>query len=142
MVQKQPGRGRRWTQTKGQKFLEMLAATANVRAAFRAAGLSEGMVYRRRKTDPEFRAGWEAALGDGYAKLEIALLERAIHGIRKPVVPKGTEIVLVHEYSDRLAIALLTMHGRTVRGMPPGVRWDPEEAKARLADKLAAIARD
>lgn len=129
----------RWTQAKANNFLEILAATANVRAAFRAAGLTESMVYRRRKTDPAFRAGWDAALCDGYAKLEMALLERAIHGVRKPVVPKGTEIVMMHEYPDRLAIALLTLHGRTVRGMPPGERWNPEEAKSRLAGKLAAI---
>jgi hypothetical protein len=135
-----PKRDNRWTQAKGKNFLEVLAATANVRAAFRAAGLTESIVYRRRKTDPEFRAGWEAALCDGYAKLEMALLERAIHGVHRPIVPKGTEVVLVHEYPDRLAIALLTLHGRTVHGTAPGTRWDPEEAKARLADKLATIA--
>jgi len=51
----------RWSQTRQQIFLEHLAASANVRASQRKAGMSAGSAYRLRAQSPEFRA----ALGDG-----------------------------------------------------------------------------
>ncbi len=57
-----------WTVERQQEFLAELAGTCNVTASARAAGVSEKTAYRRRALDPEFRAAWDAAQDQGYAR--------------------------------------------------------------------------
>jgi len=61
-------------------FLEHLAATCNVQASAAAAGVAVSTVYANRMRDAGFRADWDAALEQGYARLEAALIERAMRG--------------------------------------------------------------
>ena len=61
-----------------ERFLDMLAATANVRRAAAAAGASAAGFYARRRRDDGFRVAWDAALESGRARLEALLLARAI----------------------------------------------------------------
>ena len=61
-----------------ERFLDMLAATANVRRAAAAAGASAAGFYARRRRDDGFRMAWDAALESGRARLESLLLARAI----------------------------------------------------------------
>jgi hypothetical protein len=42
---------------------------------------SVNTVYERRTKDAAFRAGWDKALAIGYARLEMMMLERALHGV-------------------------------------------------------------
>lgn len=72
-------------------FLEHLAATCNVQASAAAAGVAVSTVYANRMRDADFRADWQAALEQGYARLEAALIERAMRGERREI--KGDRIV-------------------------------------------------
>ena len=69
--------GRFWSDEAEGVFLDKLAATCNVTLAARACGFSGVTVYRRRRRDPAFAQRWEAALVQGYARLETALIRRA-----------------------------------------------------------------
>src|SRR5687768_6355217 len=66
-----------WTEKRKKTFLEYLAATSNVRRAAAAAGMKAHGAYRLRFRDSDFREHWDAALEQGYARIETMLLERA-----------------------------------------------------------------
>ena len=72
-----------------ERFLDMLAATANVRRAAAAAGASAAGFYARRRRDDGFRMAWDAALESGRARLEALLLARAIHRFDPEEVDRG-----------------------------------------------------
>ena len=88
------GRGR-WR----DQFCETLADTCNVTLAAAAIGRSidqclqmEGARMR------SFRAAWDAALAIGYSRLELMLLERALHGVEKIVVARDGTSTVMREY--------------------------------------------
>jgi hypothetical protein len=131
-----------WTAEMKRTFLANLAATANVQASIRAIGMSESAVYRLRQRSPEFRADWMAALREGYARLELMVLERAMNGTQKPIMHAGQIIGQVTEYSDRLALTLLTAHREAVMGEGAAKKVsasEPEEVRRRILDKLAEM---
>jgi hypothetical protein len=84
-----PGKNRRLVKPRGadrrvkfgkarrEIFLGHLAATCNVTASAKAAGISLSAVYRCRMRDAAFREAWDQTLQQGYARLEAALLLRA-----------------------------------------------------------------
>ena len=80
---------RSWTPGKERRFLEALAESCNVKYAAGAAGISASAVYVRRGRDAGFRKGWDQALAIGYAALELTMLERALHGVEKIIVPRS-----------------------------------------------------
>lgn len=129
-----------WTKGKRDAFLAELAATANVRASARAVGMSEGCVYRLRLRSTEFRRDWEAALREGYARLELVMLERAINGTDAEA---GKAAGKMADYSDRLGLALLAAHRATVRGeeTPKAEKTDKGAARRRIEAKLAEMNR-
>ncbi len=67
----------RWNQARQQIFLEHLAASANVRASERRAGLLAGSAYRLRTPSPQFRATWGVALKEGFERLQRAACSNA-----------------------------------------------------------------
>jgi hypothetical protein len=67
----------RWSQRKEKLFFDELAATANVKRAAKAAGVSPSAVYQRRMRDAHFRAKWAAVLETGRASIEMHLVEAA-----------------------------------------------------------------
>ena len=69
---------RAWTQERRACFLDTLAATANVRMAAAATGMGCQGVYQLRARDAAFAGLWDAALDQGYARLESELLSTAL----------------------------------------------------------------
>lgn len=67
-----------WSQARRQRFLDALAATANVRMAADAAGMGLPGAYKVRQRDAAFAELWEAALEQGYGRLESELLSSAL----------------------------------------------------------------
>ncbi|WP_411291667.1 hypothetical protein [Sphingorhabdus sp.] len=61
-----------------RQFLDHLAATANVSASARTAGVAGSAVYAERRRSAAFRGDWALALAEGYARLEIDLLAEAL----------------------------------------------------------------
>ena len=139
-VQKRIGRPSDWTKEKADRFIEVLADSCNVSLAARAIRRSIGNVYRQRSKDAEFRAAWEQALSTGYARLEMMMLERALHGVEKTVVLKSGESKIMREYNDRVALALLRHHRDSVAAIEAPIDdQDYEEACGRIIDRLSRL---
>ena len=78
-VQERRSEGRKlFDEAMKEAFLDSLACTANVVITAGAVGVDESTVYRHRRTDPEFRAGFWAAMEAACAKLAALRLQREI----------------------------------------------------------------
>ena len=119
-------------------FFDTLADTCNVTRSAKAAGFRPMTAYRKRRTDAAFRARWGQAVREGYAKLELVLLERAMAGTEKTVRARGGDDSVIREYSNALAIALLRRHAETVDGVDglemPGS--DADEMRIKIIAQL------
>jgi hypothetical protein len=125
-----------------ETFFETLADTCNVVQSAKAAGFAKDWAYRKRKTDAAFRNGWAQAVREGYAKLELILLERAMVGTPKLVrTSKGGDRVM-REYSTSLAVALLKRHA----ALADAAQYQPSdqelaEVRDRILEKLEGLKR-
>ena len=130
------------TEAQVDKFFETLADTCNVVRSAEAAGFSATWAYRKRKRDAAFRNGWAHAVREGYAKLELVLLERAMVGTPKLVrTSKGGDRIM-REYSTSLAVALLRRHAATA----DAAQYQPSEdelteVRERILEKLEGLKR-
>jgi hypothetical protein len=128
-------------------FLEHLAATCNVQASAAAAGVAVSTVYATRMRDPGFRADWQAALEQGYARLEAALVERATRGAGRAQL-RGDKIVEGPDSPEGIdwekGMELLRHHQRGLAGFQQPGRAEPrrvpiEQVGAKLIRKLKAL---
>lgn len=128
------------TEEQIETFFETLADTCNVVRSAKAAGFSANWAYRKRKVDAAFRNGWAAAVRDGYAKLELVLLERAMKGTPKLVrTARGTDRIM-REYSTALAVALLRRHAETADSAAYEPAGDElREVRERILEKLERL---
>lgn len=92
-------------------FLAELAATSNVTASAKKAGISTGTAYEARRARPEFNRAWQQALCEGYDHLEMELLHRLRTGEIKPAAgaKKG-----VRNFDNGIAFRLLLAHKDSV----------------------------
>ena len=119
----------RWTAKARETFLAALARTANVAGSAREAGVPDRSAHTLRKTDPAFAAAWDAAIEEGYERLELLLLRRATFGDQAGDDPAPAT-------SSSFALALLKhRQTRARRGEPDLPR--PMRGAA-LRDKLEA----
>ena len=131
-----------WNDTVQQAFLAHLAATANVSASARAAGMTDQTCYRHRRSDAGFRAAWAAALDEGYVRLEAMLLRRAINGTFKTVWHSGKRVGRQKEYPERLALHLMSRHRPAVMaGRAAAEEEDVAATRARIEARLAEMNR-
>lgn len=131
---------RSWSKAKGREFLAVLAETLNVSEACRQSGLSMTKVYRRRKSDAAFRAGWVEAAGIAYQKLELVLLERAFSGTEKVVTRRDGSQERMREYSNQLGLQLLKLHRETALDAEAEMAPDDfDELRERLVRKLQRL---
>jgi hypothetical protein len=134
----------RWSQEAEAAFLGELAATANVRAAAAAAGFSTPAIYKRRAAWPAFKAAWDAALDQGYARIEALLIAGACEALSGAEAvadaapsPGGLgEARPPAAMSVDQAMNLLRLHRASARGGAPQ-RYD---VNARPADMVAVRA--
>ena len=129
-----------WTAAKRKAFIDELAATCNVAASLRKVRMSDTSVYRLRKQSAQFRAEWAEALREGYAKLEMMLLERAMNGTVKTVTRADGAVDKTHEYPNHIALQLLRLHKDSAAAAE--AEHDPEEmeeVRQRIARKLEAV---
>lgn len=92
-------------------FLAELAATSNVAASARAAGISASRAYELRRQDPRFYREWQEALCEGYDHLEMSLLQRLREGEIRPAAgaKRGVRV-----FDNATALRLLTLHRDSV----------------------------
>ena len=122
-----------------ETFFVTLAETCNVVRSAKAAGFTSNWAYRRRKFDAAFRNNWAAAVREGYARLELVLLERAMKGTPKLVRVGGGDRVM-REYSTALAVALLRRHAETADIAADEPDEDEmREVRERILEKLQRL---
>lgn len=144
----------RWSAAKEALFLEQLAATCNISAACRAAGVSNVAVYNRRRLWPVFAQGWRDALDGGYHRLEALLLGTATATLEGGAVggagggagAAGGARPFVAPMTVDQAITVWRMHQKRVTGEGPRARHDwrrvpktLEEIQAEILRRLRAI---
>jgi hypothetical protein len=88
-------------------FLAELAASSNVSASARNAGISTSTAYEMRRVNPEFNRRWLQALCEGYDHLEMELLHRLRSG---EVKPAGGARRGVRSFDNAIAFRLLVAH--------------------------------
>ena len=93
-VQVTRARPDQWTPSAEARFLSMLAATCNVKAACGAAGLSTTSAYNHRKRWPAFARRWDEAVSLATARLALALVRYCINPFSAidPPSPAGIAI--------------------------------------------------
>lgn len=106
-----------------RRFLAMLGATANVQLAAEAVGIKSSNIYRRRAWRPRFAEEMEAALVQGYDRVELALLAGARRGLEADGEPLATwgddaeaaELDPLTRLTVGQALTVLSHHHRSVR---------------------------
>jgi len=121
---------RQWS----KKFLAELAATSNVSAAARKAGIGTGTAYEARRSNPEFNRAWRQALCEGYDHLEMELLARLRGGEVKPAAGAKRG---VRAFDNATAFRLLAAH-RDSAARQRAVR-NHEDAEAIIASINAKL---
>ena len=138
--QKRARRPREWTQAHADKFVEVLGDSCNVSLAARTIKRSLSNIYMHRARDAAFRQAWDQALVMGYSRLEMMMLERALHGVEKKVTLRNGESRIMREYNDRVALALLKQHRDSVGMIEAQVDEEEyREACERIIDKLGRL---
>jgi hypothetical protein len=133
-------RAKDWTAHMVEQFVEMLADSCNVTLAAKAIGRSPGSVYRHRERDATFRRQWMQAVAIGYSRLELMLLERALHGVEKVIVLKDGGQSVMREYDNRTALALLRLHRDGVAAAEqPIAEQEYVEARDRIMARIERI---
>lgn len=116
-------RVKQWTPRVEARFLSVLAATCNVKAACAEVGLTAASAYGHAKRWQGFAERWREAVETGYLRIEAALLAKANCN---PFSEEGFDSeVAMPAVTVTQALQLLHMHKRAVRGIGdrPGVRW-------------------
>jgi len=136
-----------WTPKVRARFFAELANSCNVKAACAKVGMSVTGAYNLRDRDPSFRLGWRRHIAQGYAKLELQMLERALIGesrlrrvLAKPETDDERALDLVSRYSSRVAETLYRAHRADaidydLNGDDP----DGEEARALIEEKVEKL---
>ncbi|HEU4820598.1 MAG TPA: hypothetical protein VFS87_05510 [Qipengyuania sp.] len=135
----------RWSAAKEAVFLAELTASANVKAAARAAGVSTVVVYNRRKLWPAFKAEWDAALAEGHARIETLLVCTATNILDPEPLPEraweGPEMSVEQALKLHLAHLALKRGDKRRLGGPHRREPDIEEVRQEILRKVAAMER-
>ncbi len=134
---------KQWCDEDEEIFLDCLAATCNVSLACEQADVAHVTVYRQRKNRADFALKWQAALEQGYAALEMGLVEAATRSLRGELA-RGP--VLVAPMSAETALRVLNAHRAAVigRGKVGGWQAPPltlEAVQDGILHKIAVIKR-
>jgi hypothetical protein len=135
-----------WTARTEKRFLEVLGATCNAKAAYAAVGKSKGSAYGHRRRWPGFERRWDDALDTGTDMLEEKLTLRAENIFADPEAPMPEAQPDLPQMTIAEAIHLLHMQKRRMLelGRPPG-RWKRpralDEVRASILRKFSVIAR-
>ena len=95
---------KQWCDEDEEIFLDCLAATCSVTLACEEADVAHTTVYRQRRMRADFAMKWQAALEQGYAQLEMGLVEAANRSLRGELA-RGP--VLVSPMSAETALRVL-----------------------------------
>ena len=134
--------GAQWSEEAEDQFFDILAASCNVVMAAKATGFAPATAYWHRRRRPEFAARWQQALDQGYARLEMVLVEAACdtmddvdfdadRPIPKTTVDQAMNVLRAHK--NEIKGDGLGGPGRYAR------RRSLDEVKASIMKKVRAI---
>jgi hypothetical protein len=143
-LQRRRGRGIAFTDARKQTFLDHFAGTADVKAACDAAGIHYSTVYKHRRSDPVFAAGWDDALAQSYALLEAEAVRQRLEMQRRAAFepqPTGEMAAEFERVMQLLGRWDRRNGGVGAREVRPGRqrRWSFDEAIVALDKKLRAL---
>lgn len=103
-----------WNEHRQKAFIAALAVCGTVGKAARAVGSTARSAYRLLDAPgaDSFAQAWDAAIDQGYARVQAEALERALKGAFVPVYRRGKLDRVEHRRCDKLAIALLNGQDR------------------------------
>jgi hypothetical protein len=135
-----------WTAAREETFFRELSEVCNVIAAARAAGLPDSKpAYNRKACDPRFRAAWNDAVAEGYARLELEMLERARFGENRRL-DQGVSGEKQRAIPTALALSLLRMHhgrAKAVAAAAASTAAQPRPMRGqRVRDEMEARFRE
>jgi hypothetical protein len=136
--------GAQWSEEAEELFFDVLAASCNVLMAAQATGFTAATVYWHRRRRPEFAARWKEALEQGYARLEMALVEAACDTLDSAEFDADRPIP---KMTVEQAMNVLRAHRNAVEGdgkRGPGRyarRRTFEEVRDSIVKKIEAIER-
>ena len=120
-----------------RRFLDHLSVTCDVEGAARLIGMPPETLYRTRRKDADFAAGWREALALGYEMIEMRLAGRALCG--RTGGDADADAGSSDTFDAEMALKLLAR-----RRVPPAGaavrRATVRETDAAILKKLAAIA--
>jgi len=147
MPRARPALGR-WGKWKEEMFLAELVASANVRRAAKAAGVSTQAVYKRRAKDRRLRQAWDMAVETGRARLAAMLVAAANASLDPDDLPDPESSPLPPvSVGEAIAIARLRGPAETAGRGGGAAADDPdddgdnewEEARDRIVARLGRI---
>lgn len=143
-----PARGKRvrcltqWSEEVEEHLLDLLAATCNVQLSCAEAGVGPTSAYRQRRLRPDFAAKWQAALEQGYARIEMELVRRAAETLEGVAFDAERD---VPPCTFDQAMTLLKLHRGAVEGKGRSSGWQRrrppslEEVRGSIERKVRAI---
>lgn len=112
------------TPEKRERFLAVIAETANITRAAAEIGLARRYMYEIRARDEPFKSEWDKAVEIGVASLEDEATRRAVEGWEEPVWYQGEHCGTVRKFSDNLLMFRLK------------AQW-PDKYRERLSTELS-----
>lgn len=125
----------RWSRKREEIFLAELGASANVRRASAAAGLSRNAFLARRQKDPHFAAAWDAVLDMSSVEARSYLAESMTRTF-DPLALPDPESSPLPKVSIAEAIKIAQMKGT---GTAAPEAYDMEEVRSALEKKMRAL---
>lgn len=136
--------GGSWNVGAEATFLNHLACSCNITASAKKAGFSRVAVYNRKRNDCGFAERWQAAIAQGYSRIEALLIRRAEDSLKGLKIDPDSPIPVM---TVAEAMNLLKLHKPSVEanGTNPH-RWrmkpaDPDAARAEILKNVAAVRR-
>lgn len=124
----------RWNAAAEQSFFDELAASANVKRACAAAGVSTNAVYARRMKRPDFRAKWDAVLETGRAAIEMHLVAAAKTSFEPDALDLGEAAAPNVTVAE--AIRIVQLHGSKAERQSIEQIEPPEEEIDAVRERL------
>jgi len=136
-----PGKGFTWTDKLEKDLLACLASGATVRDTIDSHRISRTTVYKRIRSDEEWKERWNEAIDMGNDAVRDEIRRRGMQGVLEPVYHEGRVVGRKRRYSDNLlmfyAKSRMPEFKDNVHEHNHG--FNAEGMAERLADKLAGI---
>lgn len=113
---------------KQDEFLSALAEKGNVIDACKRSGIPPWVVFKWKKTDPDFAEKWAAAEECVAAWVEAEAIRRAVEGVKRPLWYKGTPVYVYRSVVDEDGNPVRDERGQELRELVRDEDGQPVQA--------------